>query len=98
MEDRVFDLFARPAADSRRTSLLARGGAGLAAVAAPAVAVAKKVGNTIGELGERQRERCRASFVERCQGSDDCLEAWLPCCEPFADCYGTAGIEWLDPN
>ena len=97
MEDSVFDLLARPAAGSRRTSLLARGRAGLAAVVAPAVAVAKRVGNTLRELGERQREPCRTYVVERCQGSDDCLEAWLPCCEPFADCYGTAGIEWLDP-
>ncbi|MGH2615504.1 MAG: hypothetical protein ACRDJC_09720 [Thermomicrobiales bacterium] len=102
MDDSVFDRLTRPAATavSHRTSFLALGGAGLAAVAAPAIAMARKAGNVgmnVRKLLQRQREQCRTSFAERCQGSQDCLEALLPCCEPFADCSAPLGIEWISP-
>jgi hypothetical protein len=104
MNDSTFDSITRHAAVtvSRRMSLLALGGAGLTAVAAPTMAAPTmaaggKAGKKAMKLCRRQREQCRAFFVERCQGSQNCLEALLPCCELFAKCSVAAGIECVSP-
>jgi hypothetical protein len=109
MNDNTFASITRHAAVtvSRRMSLLALGGAGLTAVAAPTMAAPTmaaptmaaggKAGKKAMKLCRRQREQCRAFFVERCQGSQNCLEALLPCCELFAKCSVAAGIECVSP-
>ena len=99
MNDNTFDSITRHAAVtvSRRMSLLALGGAGLTAAAAPTMAAGGKAGKKARKLCRRQREQCRAFFVERCQGSQNCLEALLPCCELFAKCSVAAGIECVSP-
>src|SRR5688500_12141518 len=99
MNDNTFDSITRHAAVtvSRRMSLLALGGAALTAVAAPTMAVAGRAGKKARKLCRRQREQCRAYFVERCQGSQNCLEALLPSCELFANCSVAAGIECVTP-
>ncbi len=96
MVDSDFDTLTRPSAAvvSRRPFPRALGRSALAAVAAPFMAAAGKAARNVRELAKRRREQCRASFMERCQGSDDCLEALLPCCEPLGDC---SGIEWILP-
>ena len=72
MNDSTFDSITRHAAVtvSRRMSLLALGGAGLTAVAAPTMAAGGKAGKKARKLCRRQREQCRAFFVELLERAD----------------------------
>lgn len=99
MNVHMFDTVTRRAAGvvSRRRSLLTLGGAALGAIAAPAVAEAGKAGKQARKRCQRQRVQCRNLFVARCNGSINCEEAFLPCCEHFARCDAAAGIECVSP-
>jgi hypothetical protein len=102
MNGNAFDAFTRQAADaiSRRTSLLAIGGATLTAVAAPSIARAKKKKNKCrkqkGKCEEAVRELCEN---QNCQKTEEqCLSILLPCCEFFSNCNAKQGVTCLvDP-
>jgi hypothetical protein len=88
-----FDALTRSA--SRRVSLLALGGAGLAAALAGAFGAAAKP--KPGKLARKKvKEKCKAQVRQcnlvlgvACDANDDpaaCKEAFLPCCDFLATC------------
>ena len=91
-----FEALAVRAADAvtRRTSLLALGGAVLAGAAAPAVS-GGKAGEKAKKKCRRQGKQCRAFATAECGNDQECLDAFLPCCAFFARCQAGRGLPCL---
>jgi hypothetical protein len=82
---------------SRRGSLCLWGGAGLSGIfAAAAAADARKSGKKGKDRCRQLGEQCRRGVAEICGDDLDpqpCLKAHVPCCEHFARCRVSAGVE-----
>jgi hypothetical protein len=99
MDTRNFDALTRTA--SRRGSLLALGGAGLAALTGSLGAAAK---TKPGKLARKKvKEKCKAQVSQctlvlgvACAVNDDpdaCRAAFLPCCDFLATCNAGAMLD-----
>jgi hypothetical protein len=98
LSERAFDAITRRAADavSRRNSILALGGAALAAAAMTEPATAKqKAKKQVKKKCRRQVAPCRAFFAGLCGGDPECLEALSPCCDHLAQCDSGAMFECM---
>lgn len=101
MTEQAFDTFSRRAAGiSRRGSLMTLSGAGLAALAGPAMAAGKsdkKANRKARKKGEKkckkQDGQCTAVWEGLCAEDEDpdrCQNTFLPCCAFLAQCQATA--------
>lgn len=98
MSARAFDALTRHAADavSRRGSLLALGGAALAAAAVEKPARARqKAKKQVKKKCKRQVAPCRSFFAGVCFGDPECEAALFPCCDFLAKCDSGAMFECL---
>jgi hypothetical protein len=81
---------------SRRSSLLAVGGATIvASLTRPTGLSAAKAGKKARKKCKKQGKQCRQFIIADCQDSSDvqaCLDRTLPCCDPFARCNAAAGF------
>ncbi len=102
MTGNAFDALTRHAADgvSRRTSLLAMGGAALtAAVAKPALTQAGKAGKKAKKKCKKQGKPCREFGELLCEelveppGVEDCIAASNECCQFLSKCKGSQFFE-----
>jgi hypothetical protein len=98
MLESTFDAVARTAATriSRRGSLLTLGGAGLAALAGPVQARAKKKSSIAKKARRLANRKCRQQ-VEECVTSLTQIgsEEAVPCCDFLADCDSAGHIQCL---
>jgi hypothetical protein len=96
MHDRIVDAMSRPAGNGmpRRAALLALGGMTIVSVALPGAEAAKKgkKGKKAKARCQRQVAACEALFADACGGNLECEAAFLPCCEPLADCNAGASL------
>jgi len=97
MTGNAFDALTRHAADgvSRRTSLLAMGGAALtAAVAKPTLTQAGKAGKKAKKKCKKQGKPCREFGEIACEAFvsppdvEDCIAAANECCQSLTKCKG----------
>lgn len=98
LSERAFDTFARRAADavSRRNSILALGGAALAAaVMTEPTSSRRKAKKQVKKKCKRQVAPCRAFFAGLCLGDLDCQDALFPCCDHLAQCDSGAMFECM---
>jgi hypothetical protein len=93
-----FGIFTKTA--SRRGSLLALGGAGLATLIGASGAAAKpKAGkaakNKFKTRCKAQVGRCRSFFIAGCASGQaaECEATFLPCCDFLATCNGVGMLE-----
>ncbi len=88
MAETMFDETTRRGA-SRRTSLLALGGAAVAAtLGAPSLLKAKRRKSGKGQC-RKQRSQCRGGVEEFCATTglpEMCLNDFLPCCDRLTGC------------
>ena len=100
MNGRAFDALARRAASpqGRRSSLKVLGAATLATALAPALtAEAGKAGKKAKKKCKKQVGQCKSKVEEFCNEDESCLNALLPCCEPYKQCKAGEGTEcWLE--
>lgn len=112
MTEQNFDAFTRRAAEgvSRRKSLVALGGATLAAIAAkPSIADAKqnsgknankKAKKKARKKCKKQVGQCNAFVMQMCARSrspQQCQSDNLRCCESFATCNAGAALQCFSP-
>lgn len=95
MKTNVFDQFVRRAvAVSRRGSFRVLGGATLAsALAAPGPTGAAKAAKNAKQRCRRQEGACEAAVRTYCEGLQNCLDGFLPCCRFLATCQAGAYVE-----
>jgi hypothetical protein len=86
---------------SRRASMLAIGGAALAASAAPMPTRAGKASKKAKKRCKRQVGQCESMIAPACAAADllvseeECVDTLLPCCQPFKDCQADAVFDCL---
>jgi hypothetical protein len=83
---------------SRRNSLIAFGGtAFLASAFSPGSVHAGKAGKKAKKRCKKQRAQCVASIERFCEGepAEQCVEPRVPCCDFFAKCAVSAGLQCL---
>jgi hypothetical protein len=93
LSERAFDAITRRAADavSRRNSILALGGAALAAaVMTEPVTAKQKAKKQAKKKCRRQVAPCRSFLAGLCGGIQECLDEMLPCCDHLAQCDSSA--------
>ena len=95
--EKAFDAFTRrvPDAVSRRNSLLALGGAALAASGVKPVSAKQKAKKQVRKKCRRQVTPCRSFFAGVCFGDPDCEAALFPCCDYLAQCDSGSMFECL---
>ena len=102
MTDSLTERFTHYAvAMSRRRSLRLLGGAGLAAtLAAPAATNARKGGKNARDRCRKYGAQCRAAIAEICAPLPDpaCEAVFDVCCEHFARCRMSAGVQCVLEN
>jgi hypothetical protein len=79
----------RGAAPPGGRALLSVGAAGLAAVAAPAVAVA---GTKAKKRCSREKSQCREGVRQRCGVNQSCIDSFLQCCDTCKVAQGVACV------
>jgi hypothetical protein len=94
VEERAFDVLARQAA-SRRSSLLALGGAALAAAVSEPTRAKQKTKKQVRKKCRRQVAPCRSFFAGVCFGDPDCEAALFPCCDYLAQCDSGSMFECI---
>jgi len=81
---------------SRRTSLIALGGAALSVVARPSPARAGKAGKKAKKKCKRQIGQCESSIATVCSGGPaGCEEVLAPCCSSFKNCKAGAAYQCI---
>ena len=107
MTDNAFDAITRRAADvvTRRSSVLAMGGAALAAVAGSTVTQAGKAGKKAKKKCKRQRGPCLDTVELVCTELSDpgaeleeCIETFTECCGFLAKCQAEKFFECVLGN
>jgi hypothetical protein len=104
MNEQIIDSLTRRVADgiSRRDSIFALGGAGLAALSGLATAEArkkhkrKKDKKKSDKKCKRQKDECNGVFAPLCADPDapeDCLELTSACCAFLGDCKAAAFLD-----
>jgi hypothetical protein len=96
MNEIVFDVVTRRAAEvvSRRRSIIAMGGAALAAaISNPLETEAGKSGKKSKKRCKRQKQQCRSFYEGLCQGDPFCEERYFACCEFLASCNASAYLQ-----
>ena len=102
MSDHAIDTITRRAADvvSRRGSLLALGGAALAATmvtpaAAPAKKRASRARKQVRKTCRRKARECNTFFTPLCGGDPECKEEMATCCAHFGKCNVPEALECI---
>jgi ribulose kinase len=100
MHGATFDALTRRTATavSRRSSLVALGGAALGTAAAPWHASAGKAGKKAKKKCRKQVNKCKNAVRDYCNtlmSFEECLDELLPCCDPLRKCQAGSSTECI---